>query len=195
MIKWHVLKCISSMKTRLKYLKFLSLFLKDLSTNGDNSKSYLIHVTASQAIRWRIEKRLDAWAEGKHTMLVVETLRTCADYLHVARREETAEHWAQTYHILVLRGKLQTAVRWITERETGGILQPGDRCTKTGDQVMEVLYVKHPEARTPTGAILDLYPNRPPKLSPVDITDDMLTVVAGRLLGGAGPGGTDSIFL
>ena len=28
------------------------------------------HITASQAICWRIEKLIDAWAEGKHTMLV-----------------------------------------------------------------------------------------------------------------------------
>ena len=32
------------------------------------------HVTASQAIRRRIEKRLDAWGEGKHVMLVEDTL-------------------------------------------------------------------------------------------------------------------------
>ena len=32
------------------------------------------HVTASQAIRRRIGKRLDAWAEGKHSMLVEDTL-------------------------------------------------------------------------------------------------------------------------
>ena len=44
------------------------------------------HVTASQAIRWRTEKRLDAWEEGKHTMLVENTLRTCAEYLTVAQR-------------------------------------------------------------------------------------------------------------
>ena len=69
-------------------------------------------------------------------MLVEDTLRTCAEYLTVARREETAEHRSQTYCSLVLRGKLRTAVPWITERKTGGVLQPGDRCTKTGDQVM-----------------------------------------------------------
>ena len=61
----------------------------------------------------------------------------------------------------MLRGKLRTAVRWITERETGGVLQPGDRCTKTGDRVMEVLRAKHPEAWTPTAANLDSYPDRP----------------------------------
>ena len=84
------------------------------------------HVTASQAIRRRIEKRLDAWGEGKHAMLAEDTLQACGEYLTVARREETAEHWAQTYHSLVLRGKLWTAARWITERDTGGVLQPGE---------------------------------------------------------------------
>ena len=32
------------------------------------------HVTASQAISWRIKKRLDAWEEGKHLMLAEDTL-------------------------------------------------------------------------------------------------------------------------
>ena len=94
-------------------------------------------------------------------MLVEDTIRACGEYITVARREEMAEHRAQTYHSLVLRWKLQTAVRWITERETGGVLQPGDWFTKTGDQVMEVLRAKHPEARTLTAASLDSYPDHP----------------------------------
>ena len=109
--------------------------------------------------------------------------------------EEMAEHRAQTYHSLVLHVKLLTAVRWIIEREMGGVLQPGDWCTKTGDQVMELLRTKHPETRTLTAASLDSYPGRPPELTPVDITKDMVTAVVGRLLGGAGPGGTDSVYL
>ena len=68
-------------------------------------------------------------------MLVGDTLRSCEEYLTAAQREETAEHRAQTYHSLVLRGKLRSVVRWITERETGGVLQLGDRCEKTGDRV------------------------------------------------------------
>ena len=128
------------------------------------------HVTASQVIRRCIGKRLDAWAEGKHSMLVEDTLQACGEYITVAGREETAEHRAQTYHSLVLRGKLRMAVRWITKQETGGFLQPGDRCTKTGDQVMEVLRAKHLESRTPTAASLDSYPDRPPEITPVDIT-------------------------
>ena len=60
---------------------------------------------------------------------------------------------------------------------------------------MEVLRFKHPEARTPTAESLYLYPDRPPELTPVDITDDTVTAVAGRLSGGARPGGTDSVSL
>ena len=113
------------------------------------------HVTVYHAIRHRIDKRLDAWGEGKHAMLVEDTLRSCEEYLTVNRREETAEHRAQTYHSLVLRGKLRLAVRWIMERDTGGVLKPGERCTKTEDRAMKVLRTKHPEARTPTAASLD----------------------------------------
>ena len=95
----------------------------------------------------------------------------------------------------MLRGKLQSAVRWITERETGGVLQPGDRNEKTGDRVLEVLRAKHPEARTPTAACLESYTERPPELTPVNNTDDRVTAVAGRLSGGARTGGTDSVLL
>ena len=47
-------------------------------------------------------------------MLVEDTLQACGKYLTVSRREEMAEHQAQTYHSLVLRGNLWTAVQWIT---------------------------------------------------------------------------------
>ena len=58
-----------------------------------------------------------------------------------------------------------------------------------------MLHTKHPEARTPTAASLTTYTGCPPELTPVDITDDTVTAVAGQLLGGAGPGGTDSVSL
>ena len=86
-------------------------------------------------------------------------------------------------------------MRWITERETGGVLQLGNRCTKTWDRVMEVLHTKHPEARTPTAAILDFNPGRLPELTPVDITEDTVTAVAGKTSGGAALGGADSVSL
>ena len=55
-----------------------------------------------------------------------------------------------------------TAVRWITEIETGCVLQLAEHCTKTGDRVMEVLHTKHQNACPPSEAILDTYTNRLP---------------------------------
>ena len=98
------------------------------------------------------------------------------------------EHQAQTYHSLVLRGKLRMAVRLITERETGRVLQLRDRCMNTGDRVMEVLCAKHT-------ASLDSYPDCPPELTLVDITNDTVLAVAGRLSVGDGTGGIESVSL
>ena len=57
-------------------------------------------------------------------------------------------------------------VRWITEREMGGALQPGDQFTKTGVRVMEVLRSKHPDALTPTAESLESYLDRPRSYHP-----------------------------
>ena len=72
---------------------------------------------------------------------------------------------------------------------------PEETCTITGERVIEVLRTKHPDARPLSAASLDAYPKNPPDMVPVDITDDVVAVVAGRLSGGAGPGGTDSVSL
>ena len=128
-------------------------------------------------------------------MPVKDTLRMCADYLTVAQREKMEEQQAQTFHSLILLGKLRMAVRWITDWEKGGVLQAGDRCTKTGHQVMEVLRSKHLEARTPTAASLETYPDQPPELTPVDITYETVMAVVGQLSSGARPGGTESVSL
>ena len=61
--------------------------------------------------------------------------------------------------------------------------------------MLEVLRAKHPEARPPTAASLTPYTGCPPELTPVDITNDTVMAVAGRLSGGAGPRGTDSVLL
>ena len=72
---------------------------------------------------------------------------------------------------------------------------PEETCTKTGERVMEVLCTKNPYARLPSMERLDAYPDNPPEIVPVYITDDVVTAVAGRLSGGAVPGGTDLVSL
>ena len=132
---------------------------------------------------------------NNHRMLLEETLRTCTQYLTAEHTEESEEHRAKTFHSLVLRGKLRTAVQWITEQDMGGILQHTELCTSTGERVMEVLRTKHTEACPLAAASLESYPDRPLDLVPVDTTGDTNPDVVGRISGGAGPGGTDSVRL
>ena len=81
------------------------------------------------------------------------------------------------------------------ERETEGVLQPADLCTKTRGRVMEVLRIKKPDAHSPTAASLDMYPYYPSEFIYVDIKNDPAMEVAGRLSRGVGPEETDSVSL
>ena len=137
------------------------------------------HVTASQVIRRRTDKRLNAREAGSHGILVEETLCTCAQYLNIIRREESEDHRSKTYHSLVLQGKLRTAVWWITDQEMVGVLNPAELCTNTKERVMDVLCTKHPDARPPAATILDTYQDRPPELVPVDTNNNKVTKVSG----------------
>ena len=54
--------------------------------------------------------------------------------------EEKDNAVVQSFHETVLLGKLRQAVRWATDREGGGCLLPGNKCTKTGRPVADVLW-------------------------------------------------------
>ena len=105
------------------------------------------------------------------------------------------ESWAKIYHRLVLRGKLRSVVRWITDREKDRVFQPGDTCPKTGQPILEVLRSKYPEARPRTAGSLEAYGGKPPEMVPVDITDAAVATIARRLSGAAAPGGVDFVSL
>ena len=116
-------------------------------------------------------------------MLVEDTLRSSTQYLTAVRREETTEHRAKTFHGLVLRGKIRTSVRWITESEKGGVLLPEDQCTKTGEHVLEVLRKKHTDARPLSAACLDAYP-APPERCPATADTTSSVMSTGTISGG-----------
>ena len=52
----------------------------------------------------------------------------------------------------------------------GGVLQPGEACTKTGKPDIDVLRVKHLVDRSPSATSLDAYSGCPPELVPLDLT-------------------------
>ena len=127
--------------------------------------------------------------------MLVQTAKASAEaYLSTARGHTTPEDRCRTFHQLVLQGKLRSAVRYITDREKGGLLAPDDIDEKSGLPVEEVLRSKHPEPRVPLAADFEAY-DEVPDFVDVDITDDVVESVARKLSGSAGPGGTDSQHL
>ena len=74
------------------------------------------HVIISGAIWKTINRLLDAYETGKFGIPAEDMACNCAQYLSTTRGEDTVEHRAKIFHIPVLRGKLQSAVRWITDR-------------------------------------------------------------------------------
>ena len=114
-------------------------------------------------------------------MLVEDTLRTCEKYLNTSRGGNYPENKAKIYHSLVLRGKLQSAVFWIMEREKEGVPQPEDTCPKTGQTVLDVLHSKHPKACPATTKSLEAYRGKSLEMVPEEITDVTVATVLQRL--------------
>jgi hypothetical protein len=116
-----------------------------------------------------------------------------------ASRVPDDETRAKAYNTQVLSGRIRSAIRTLTRREGGGVLEPDTACTKTGLPVLEVLRSKHPAMRDPNPADIGVgafesYEDTPQPI-PQDITGDIVEEVASKLSGGAGPGGTDAVAL
>ena len=102
-------------------------------------------------IRARITRRMDLWERGQHAGLVGEAEAEGAGRevrdAFIGKEEDDAV--APSFHKTMLSGKLRQAIRWATDREGGGCLLPGDKCTKTGRPVADVLRDKHPDMSVP----------------------------------------------
>ena len=136
-------------------------------------------------------KRLEAWSEGKFEMLVQDTERSLKTHVATKQGNVSKEQRAKIFNRKMLRGDVRGAVRYLTERDKGGVLMPDDIDEKSGDSVADVLASKHPDARTPEA--LSLHQCKiTPDFVDVDVTEDTVETVARRLSGSAGLGGTDS---
>ena len=176
-----------------------------------NSEKPLVfaHVilTKTLGIRWareiraRITRRIDLWERGQHAVLVgdAEVEGAAGEGRAAFSGEEEDDAVAQSFHKAVLSGKLQQAVRRATEREGGGCLLPGDKCTKNGRPVADVLWEKHPDMRVPpmekpTCAAFEVY-EEVPETVPLDFMEDDVTWVALKLSGAAGALGAEAMEL
>ena len=84
------------------------------------------HVTSSSVIRRIIYRCLDACEAGEFEILAEDTARTCIQYLSTSRAEDTKEHWDNIFQSLMLRGNSRSDFQWITNKDKGRVLQPGD---------------------------------------------------------------------
>ena len=69
---------------------------------------------------------MDIWEKGEFQLLFESTHRDLQASLSKAQGTTTPEQHAKTYHAKVLRGNLRGAVRYIMDREKGGMLYPDD---------------------------------------------------------------------
>ena len=141
------------------------------------------------------------WERGQHGGLVgdAEAEGAAREGRAAFIGEDEDDAMARSFHETVLLGKLRQALRRATDREGGGCLLPGDKCTETGRPVADVLQEKHldmcvPPVENPTCAAFEVYEGVP-KTLPHDFTEDDVTWVASKLSSAAGALGAEAMEL
>jgi hypothetical protein len=160
-------------------------------------------VRRSSDIRKRIHHRLSLWTSGKFRALIGDTEDEVLSRAGSRAQQRMSEDEAASrrFNAQVLSGHLRKAVRGLTNRDGGGVLQPDDACTKTGRPVIEVLLEKHPRMRDPDLTLppedtaFESYAHEPPDTVPLLITAEDVEKVAPKLSGSAGPSGVDAVAL
>ena len=151
-------------------------------------------VRKGKDIRPLLTRRMDMWEAGKLPELLQEAKR-CDKQVVAGLSPLTSEQLERTFTRLMMEGRIRSAVRLVTDRGGGGVLDPEDeahgRNGPLGMSIYDVLQEKHPAQRTvDPSAFLDC--EVLPPLEQVDITAAHIETVARRLFGSAGPSGTSS---
>jgi hypothetical protein len=80
-------------------------------------------VKKAKDVRKRLTWRMDAWQQGKLSMLIQNTERTMESLLSAKQGGLTPKQRAKIFHRKMLRGDVRGVVIYLTDREKGGILQ------------------------------------------------------------------------
>jgi hypothetical protein len=143
--------------------RFLRLFAKALrmvQERKSNSERALLlpcvilwkdlRVKRAQNIKSRLERQMDLWEGGSIAELVQDTVATAMRGAGGSQASSDDDIIAIRYHSMVIEGKLWAAVQSVSNRDSGGVLQMEDHCTKaTGKTVIKVLRSKHPDLIIP----------------------------------------------
>ena len=186
-----------------RFLQLLISLIHGIVDRAHNSEKFLLFplvvlqrqrgITKACDIKRLLSQRMDAWEAGQFSMLVQETARVMGSNLATLRGGSTAEQRFAHFDRLMKSGSIRAAVRYITEREQSGVLQPTDVAgdDPSGLLVHQVLQEKHPSPRPLAVEDLPSFPTTPEFVTHVVSADDVAHVAA-RLHGAAGLCGTDS---
>jgi len=134
------------------------------------------------------------WEAGQLKQLLHEALR-CDRQLASSLTPMSSEQIERTFARLMMEGRIRSAVRLLTDRLGGGVLDPSAEAQgkdgPLGKTVFDVFQEKHPPQRQADPSAFIQCDELPP-LEKVDITSAHIEKVARRLFGSAGPSGTDS---
>ena len=97
-------------------------------------------------IKRKIKQRMFEWEE-KSGILHSSTVICAEVYLNHKRKSLNTKERVKALYSLIWGGEVRTAIRYVSERETGEIMLPGNVDGKTGDIVKETLELKHLEGR------------------------------------------------
>ena len=137
-----------------KYMDLLTHELKLLSTTADSSSERVLvmsrvllqrdpMIKASKDIRLLIGRRIEDWKENKFDKLLAEAVR-CGKKKQINQDSLDDKHFSKVFASLMIKDKVRGAMRWLSEGEGGGVLDPMQEVKKSVT-VLETLKSKHPE--------------------------------------------------
>ena len=133
-----------------KYMDLLTHELKLFSTTADStllqSRALLQRdpmIKTSKDIRTLIGRRIEDWKENKFDKLLAEAVRS-GKKKHINKDNLDDKHVSKVFASLKMKSKMISALRWLSERASGVLLDPMQE-VKKGVTVLETLKSKHPE--------------------------------------------------
>ena len=145
-------------------------------------------------IRQRAERQIVDWHAIRCLMLIEDTTRTSRAMMLKVARGVLEEAISKTFTSLFLKGKIRAVVRFVTLRGVGGVLLPNDIDAKSGRPVVDVLRGNHLAPIVPDIEVLEYY-DVVSEFVMLDIMEDTVEKISGRLTVTASPGGIDAAGL
>ena len=100
-------------------------------------------VRKGKDIRRVLERRMDLWKRSEYDLLLQEAIRCDQSLKSLQKQDFDSDHVVKIFTRLMLQGKVNSAVRWLSEKARGGVLNPNDLLSEDSTElVLDVLRKK-----------------------------------------------------